>query len=139
MKYVHTRICPLCSKTLKQFSNGKQHKSFCQESYFRYPLEWGHTIYNDKPTKITDYKIREPHYSVTYQDDNFIQSTIIPPYWIRTYSQNNSTEIYKFPFKHHIAFTTIDPNLIMKVPIIETSDYTAEFLIKKIKNLLIFL
>jgi hypothetical protein len=136
MKHVHTRICPLCSKKLTNFNNGKEDKYFCSEVYFRGSYDWNHFIFMEKLSKANHYKVREPHYSVVYEDNNFIQSTILPPYWIRTESETGISKIYKFPFNKDFRE---EGNLIMSVPIIEPSDYTTEKLVTKIKSLLIFL
>lgn len=135
MKHVHTRICPICSKKLNNFNNGRLDKYYCSEIYFRNDSDWNHYIFIEKLSKTNHYKVREPHYSVTYEVDNYIQSTLIPPYWIRTESETGISRIYRFPFKASLP----ESNLIMEVPIIEPSDYTAEKFVTKIKSLLIFI
>lgn len=139
MKHIHTRICPLCSKKLKTFWNGHSKNVFCQDIYFRNESDWTQRVTYHKPEKANGYKVPEPHYSVVYIDDYFIQSAIIPPYWIRSDSKVGTSKIYRFPFKQDFSYPPVpDKNLIMEVPIIEPSNYTREQFVQKIKNLVIF-
>ena len=140
MKHIHTRICPLCSKKLNQFHNGAYNISYCSEVFFRNGSDWDITIIKTPPRRVSGWKVEEPHYSVIYEGDQmFVQSCIIPPYWIRSTAKEGTSKIYKFPFDNKYYYPPRpDNNLIMEVPIIEPSNYTAEGFSKKIKNLVIF-
>lgn len=147
-KYFQIKNCPICSKKLKLFFDGKLRKYFCEEFYFRHSLfdEWNKFGY-DKNTG----KIKEPHYSVSFEGYTFTQSTIVPPYWIKTIGGTNRTKIYKFPPKIYKYSPTVltngnisplvadDNELIMEIPAIIPSDYTPEAFVNKIKNLVIFI
>lgn len=133
-KHLQKQSCPVCCKALRSFYNGSWTKNYCMEFYFRDKVEWNEDVYASKADK---WKIREFHYSITIQaDESFYQSTIIPPYWIRSFSATGKSDIYKFPIK------TVLPgdrsNILMTVPIIVPTDYTPEQFIRKIKNLVIF-
>lgn len=140
MKHVHTRICPLCSKKLTYLKLGMTERFFCKEVYFRNESDWTERVTYERPTRASGWKVPEPHYWIFYQPDgSYVQSCLIPPYWVRNYSAEGLSRIYKFPFPNQYVYPPdIKHNLLMEVPIIEPSNYTAEGFIKKIKNLVIF-
>lgn len=140
IKHLHTRVCPLCSKSLKYFWNGSQKKYYCRDVYFRNESDWAERVTYERPTRASGWKVEEPHYWVAIKEDgSYIQSCLIPPYWIRSFSEEGKSRIYKFPFPNQYVYPP-DPkhNLIMEVPLLELSDYTPEGFIKKIRNLVIF-
>jgi hypothetical protein len=143
-KYFQIKTCPLCSKSLKIYFDGKVRKYYCPEFFFREAdfNEWGGQGF-DKFAR----KMREPHYSVIFEGSQFMQSTIIVPYWIKTVGGTDRTKIYKFPPKRKDYFQgllggspgTQETDLIMEIPAIVPSDYLPADFAKKIKNLVIFL
>ncbi len=147
MKFIHTKICPLCSKKLNNRFDGKLQKFYCQEFYYK-PAGWqDYNVYNyDRHAR----KVREPHYSVTIDSikDKWIQSSIITPYHIITDIQEQRTKIYKFPYRVYDAKIVWPPaaipqgndedGLIMEIPIIVPSDYLPEVFATKIRNLVLF-
>lgn len=147
-KYFQIKNCPVCSKQLKIFFDGKVRKYYCEQFYFRVGSydEWNSHAYDKHSGKI-----KEPHYSVSFEGPSFTQSTIVLPYWIKTIGGTNRTKIYKFPPKERPSSsiglfyspTGIPPasdtsDLIMEIPAIIPTDYTPEAFAKKIKNLVIF-
>jgi hypothetical protein len=140
IKHAHTRVCPLCSKLLQTFWNGSVRKFFCKEVFFRNESDWSERVTYERPTRASGFKVPEPHYSIFYRaDGTYVQSCIIPPYWIRSFSEEGKSKIYKFPFPSAYVWPPNDNhNLIMEVPIIEPSSYTPDQFKQKIKNLVIF-
>ena len=140
MKHLHTRICPICSKKLNYLRLGTNERFYCNEVYFRNESDWHERITWERPTRASGWKVQKPHYWVSYNiDGSYLQSCLIPPYWIRSYSVEGISRIYKFPFPDAYVYPPkVNHNLLMEVPIIEPSDYTVESFIKKIKNLVIF-
>lgn len=133
-KFFQTRICPLCSKKLKVGDEDSIHDFYCEEFYLRHSTtgEW-HFLFDSEYTLGS--KIKEPHYSIDVSSGKYIQSTIIPPYWIVSTEIDNKTRIYKFG--KDLTFPN-EHTLLMEVPIIVPSDYLPEQFAKKIKNLVIF-
>lgn len=127
------RICPLCSKKLKVGDEDSSHTYFCEEFFLRYGggLDWNTFSRED----YHGGKLKEPHYSVDISDGIWRQSTIIPPYWIISTSESNTSKIYKFTKEIGVPN---EKDLLMEVPIIVPSDYVPEMFAKKIKNLVIF-
>lgn len=143
-KYFQIKNCPLCSKALKIYFDGKVRKYYCPEFYFREAsYDEFHTWGYDKFAR----KMREPHYSVIFEGSTFTQSTIVLPYWIKTVGGTDRTKIYKYPPKRKDYFagllggspTNQDSDFIMEIPAIVPSDYTPEEFARKIKNLVIFI
>jgi endogenous inhibitor of DNA gyrase (YacG/DUF329 family) len=131
-KHFQTRICPLCSKKLKIGDEDSYYTFFCEEFYFR---KYDYSNWSIDNYDIHSGKVKESHYAITITNGIWRQSTIIPPYWIITYSDNNKTKIYKFNKDIHLPS---ESDLLMEVPIVVPSDYTPEQFAKKIKNLVIF-
>lgn len=131
-KHFQIRTCPLCSKKLKMGDEDSYYTFFCEEFYLRkYDYSnWGEDNYDRHSGKF-----KESHYSIIITNGVLRQSTIIPPYWIITYSDNNKSRIYKFNKDIHMP---LESDLLMEVPIVVPSDYTPEQFAKKIKNLVIF-
>lgn len=144
-KYFQIKTCPLCSKTLKLYFDGKVTKYYCQEFFYRNST--GYEEYQSKAFDKHAQKIREPHYSVIFEGSSFMQSTIVLPYWIKTIGGEGRSKIYKFPPKDRDPFASLfnsaptgydTSDLIMEIPVILPSDYLPEQFAKKIKNLVIF-
>jgi hypothetical protein len=135
MKHFAIRVCPLCSKKLKQGDEDSLHTYYCEEFYLRYaPFDFNtFQLYN--PEDYTGGKVREPHYSVDIESGIWKQSTIIPPYWIISTSDSNTSKVYKFGKE---ISAPNEKELLMEVPLIVPSDYVPEAFAKKIKNLVIF-
>lgn len=131
-----TRICPLCSKKLKVGDEDSAYDFACEEFYLRgYSNDFDNLftdLYNSR--EYVGHYYKEPHYSIIIKDGIWIQSTVIPPYWIVSSSDSDKSKIYKFDqqirAEKHL--------LLMEVPIIVPSDYLPEVFAKKIKNLVIF-
>lgn len=139
-KFFQTRTCPLCSKKLKVGDEDSIHDYACEEFYLRnydFTTEWALTLTDEHSVRgfYRMRKIKEPHYSIKVTDGKYIQSTIIPPYWVISTEADEKTRIYKFG-------TDINPpspqTLLMEVPLIVPSDYLPEQFARKIKNLVIF-
>lgn len=135
MKRFAIRTCPLCSKKLKEGDEDSVHTYYCEEFYLRTAPFDLQTYLLYEHERYSGGKVREPHYSVDIENGVWRQSTIIPPYWIISSSESNTSQIYKFSKE----ITRPKPEeLLMEVPIILPSDYVPEAFAKKIKNLVIF-
>jgi len=132
-KFFEIKNCPLCGKILYIYYDGKSQGYYCNTYIARpYTLSWTMGSILARIQKSEGNKIQEPHYSVMrFTNDKFVQSTIIPPYWLINEADSGKSKIYKFP---PIGLF----ELIMEIPVIVPSDYSIEHLIKKIKTLIIF-
>lgn len=129
------RICPLCSKKLLKGDEDSRWTFFCSEFFLRrFTGSFADLFLYGSDDAYHQGYLKEPHYSVDYSDGVWTQSTIIPPYWIRSNSNEQVSRIYKFDK----TITAEDSNLLLEIPLILPSDYVPEQFARKIKNLVIF-
>lgn len=128
------RTCPLCSKKLRVGDEDSFYDFFCEEFYLRGYSSIDNLFGSYAYREHAGSYYKEPHYSIAIKDGIWIQSTIIPPYWIVSSSDSDKSRIFKFDK----SIKAEENNLLMEVPIIVPSDYLPEVFAKKIKNLVIF-
>lgn len=137
MRAFQTRICPLCSKSLKnktlKVNNVLSNTDyFCEEFYLRESNNFD-DLFMLLDADYSGPYMHESHYSVKNDYGSYTQVTIIPPFIMETLEnpENPTTKIFKFPFKNQ-------KELIMEIPAIYPEDYLPARLIEKIKNLILF-
>lgn len=142
MRKFQTRVCPLCSKSLKKkelkLNNVLQSTDyFCEEFYLSKPAGTDDDLFDFLEIMGADYTgpyIHESHYSVINSYGNYIQTTIVPPFIMETSEDAGAlTKVYRFPktknYKQHE---------MLEIPAIYPEDYLPGRLVEKLKTLILF-
>lgn len=143
MRKFQTRVCPLCSKSLKKKDlalNGVIQCSdyYCEEFF----LGKSPAYYNDLLDLIeadhTGPYNHVPHYSVKNFRGNYIQTTIVPPFLLETEENaEDLTKVYKFPFIYD-KLRGEHKQIMLEIPAIYPEDYLPGRLVEKLKTLILF-
>lgn len=143
MRKFQTRVCPLCSKSLKKkdlaLDNIVQSTDYyCEEFYLGNSPLYHSDLLDLIEADHTGRYSHVPHYSVKNVRGNYMQITIVPPFYLETgENADDLTKIYKFPFVYD-KYRGSHKELMLEIPAIYPEDYLPGRLVEKLKTLILF-